>query len=114
MAVKLPLIQRSWPYQDFGNREFEMKQPKALVTPFPNLRYGNSCMRSAILIDLDMTVTMPPELKSVERLSILIARWGFVYWDFMTCEDEGSFPLVSQMPKHRNLFTLKRLIHRAH
>jgi hypothetical protein len=31
----------------------------------------------------------------------------------MTCEDEGSFPLVSQMPKLQNLFTLNRLIHRV-
>jgi hypothetical protein len=36
------------------------------------------------------------------------ARRGFVYRDFTTCEDEGSCPLVSRMPKRRNLFTLNR------
>jgi hypothetical protein len=34
--------------------------------------------------------------------------WGFVYRDFATGEDEGSFPLVSRVPKRRNLFTLNR------
>jgi hypothetical protein len=114
MAVNLPLIRRSWPYRDFGNWEFEMQRPKPLVTPFPELRYGNSCMRSTTLVDLDLTVTIPLELKGVERHSVLIARRGFVYQDFVTCEDEGSCPLVSRMPKCRNLFTLNRLIHRAH
>jgi hypothetical protein len=71
-------------------------------------------MRSTTLVDLDLTVTIPPELKGVERHSVLIARRGFVYRDFTTCEDEGSCPLVSRMPKRRNLFTLNRLIHRAH
>jgi hypothetical protein len=71
-------------------------------------------MRSTTLVDLDLTVTIPPELKGVERHSVLITCRGFIYWDFMTCEDEGSFPLVSRMQKHQNLFTLNRLIHRAH
>jgi hypothetical protein len=33
---------------------------------------------------------------------------GFVYRDFATCENEGSFPLVSRVPKCRNLFMLNR------
>jgi hypothetical protein len=113
-AANLPLIRWSWPYWDLGNREFEMQRPKPLVTPFPEFRYGNSCMRSMTLVDLDLMVTIPPELKGVERHSVLIMRRGFVYRDFTTCEDEGSCPLVSRMPKRRNLFTLNRLIHRAH
>jgi len=46
MAVNHPLIQWSWPYQDFGNQEFEMQWPKSLVTPFPKLWYASSCTRS--------------------------------------------------------------------
>jgi hypothetical protein len=38
---------------------------------------------------------------------------GFVYQDSATCENEGSFPFVSQVPKCQNLFTLNRLIHRV-
>jgi hypothetical protein len=71
-------------------------------------------MRSTTLVDLDLTVTIPPELKVVERHLVLIARRGFVYRDFVTCEDKGSCSLVSRMPKRRNLFTLNRLIHRVH
>jgi hypothetical protein len=36
------------------------------------------------------------------------AHRGFAYRDFATCEDKGSYPLVSQVPKHRNPFTLHR------
>jgi hypothetical protein len=36
------------------------------------------------------------------------ARRGFGYRDFTTCENEGSCPLVSRVPKRRNLFTLNR------
>jgi hypothetical protein len=100
-AANLPLIRRSWLYQDFGNREFEMQRPKPLVTPFPELRYASSCMRSTTLIDLDLTVTIPLELKGVEGHSVLITHRCFVYRDFATCEDEGSCPLVSRMPKRR-------------
>jgi hypothetical protein len=71
-------------------------------------------MISTTLVDLDLTVSIPPKLKGVERHSVLIARRGFIYRDFATCEDEGSCPLVSRMPKHQNLFTLNQLIHRVH
>jgi hypothetical protein len=63
-------------------------------------------MISTTLVDLDLTVITPPELKGVERHLVLIVRQCFVYQDFVTCEDEGSFPLVSRMPKRQNLFTL--------
>jgi hypothetical protein len=32
----------------------------------------------------------------------------FAYRDFTTCEDEGSYPWVSRVPKRRNQFTLHR------
>jgi hypothetical protein len=41
------------------------------------------------------------------------ARRGFGYRDFATCENDGSYPLVSRVLKRRNLFTQNRLIHRA-
>jgi hypothetical protein len=90
-----------------------MQRPKPMFTPFPELRYVSSCMRSTTLVDLDLTVTIPPELKGVERHSVLIAHQGFVYQDFVTCEDKGSCPLVSKMSKHQNLFTLNWLKHIA-
>ena len=49
-----------------------MQRPKPLVTPFPGLRYGNSCMRSTIVIDMDLTITIAPELKGVEGHLVLI------------------------------------------
>jgi hypothetical protein len=33
---------------------------------------------------------------------------GFGYQDFATCENEGSYPLVSRVPKRQNLFTLNQ------
>jgi hypothetical protein len=45
---------------------------KPLVAPFPDPRYVNSHMRSTVPVDLDLTVTIPPELKVVERHSVLI------------------------------------------
>jgi hypothetical protein len=57
-------------------------------------------MRSMTLVDMDLTLTIPSEIKGVERHLVLIVCRGFVYQDFVTCEDEGSCPLVSWMPKH--------------
>jgi hypothetical protein len=71
-------------------------------------------MRSTTLVDLDLTVTIPPELKGVEIHSVLITRQCFVYRDFVTCKDKGFFPLISLMPKCQHLFTLNQLIHRGH
>jgi len=63
-----------WPsmYQDFTNQLFTTLDPKLVVTPFPELRYVSSHMRSTSLVNLDLTVAIPPELKSVEIYSVLI------------------------------------------
>jgi hypothetical protein len=46
-----------------------------------------------------------PGCRNVETFSPI---WGFIYRDFATNEDEGSYPLVSRVSKRRNLFTLNR------
>jgi hypothetical protein len=71
--------------QIFTTRPLQMDGPDSFGTP-PSYHMTLSC-----------------DLGLIHR-----ACQGFVYRDFMTCEDEGSCPLVSRVPKRQNLFTLNR------
>jgi hypothetical protein len=73
----------------FFQSEIHNTRPKPLVTPFPELRYMNSHTRSTTLVDPDLMVTILPELKSVERHSVLILllfhkiQWLTELWHFL-------------------------------
>jgi hypothetical protein len=46
-----------------------------------------------------------PGCRNAENLFHAKPIRGFVYQDFMTCGDKGSFPLVSRVPKRRKPFS---------
>jgi len=50
--------------------------------------------------------TSKPEILFTPSLLQDFTYLEFAYWDFMMYEDEGSYPLVSQVPQHRSPYLL--------
>jgi hypothetical protein len=81
------------------------------ISPIPRTSVAlDICHASLKMEGPDSFRTLPSYHKTLSSdLGLLHrARRGFMYRDFATCENEGSCPWVSQVPKCQNPFTLNR------